>query len=132
MLTKVFLVEFVANPFVDTLTPRLSDNIPEHTCAFFSANISKLAFCVDASIDLAAICTELGLPCEFIHNLEVLDEEYNKTYYVRLKGPNQWYLCKIPGKPANLAAPDPFQIPPDSSNMVDPTQGAFADPSQNQ
>jgi hypothetical protein len=122
MLVKFYLVEFVANPFYDTLSPRLGDNIPEYTCAFFSANVSKLAFCVDASIDLAAICAELGLPCEFIHDLEVLDEEYNKTYYVGLKGPNQWYLCKIPEKPANLAAPDPSQIPSETPS----------DPSQNQ
>jgi hypothetical protein len=126
MLTKFFLVEFVANPFYDTLSPRLSDNIPVYTCAFFSENISKFAFCVDASIDLAAICAELGLPCEFIHDLEVLEEEYNKEYYVGLKGPNQWYLCKIPEKPANLAAPDPSYVSSDTPSETP------SDPSQNQ
>lgn len=95
MLVKFYAVDFVANPFVDTLSPRLSDDIPQCICAFFSESITRFVFCVDASIDLTAICAELGLPCEFIHDLEVLDEEYNKGYLIGLKEANIWCLIKM-------------------------------------
>ena len=99
MLVNFYIVEFVDDTNVDTVSINLGSNIPVKTCAFFSANSIKYVFCVDANIvDVADVCHAFGSTCEFVHDLEVLEEQYNNTYYIGLTAPNQWNLCKIPEK----------------------------------
>lgn len=114
MLVNFFMVEFVADPFLDKLSINLGNNIPIKTCSFFSANTIKFVFCVDAAIvDVADVCEALGLPCEFIHDLEVLEEEYNDGHFVGLKGNNEWHLLKVPEK--QVLPTSPFIIRQDPS-----------------
>ena len=67
--------------------------------------------CVDSSIDVVKICADNGFIYEYIHDLEVTADEYNKEYTIGTNaiGSNVYYLffIKTPKPiPEDLSPPD--------------------------
>ena len=79
MLVQFFTVEVTESQDINTLISQLSNDTPISVCMEFSNISSKHTFCVDASIDVEQICVNNGIIYEYIHDLEVLPEEYNNT-----------------------------------------------------
>ena len=90
MLTKIFTIELTSSQTI----PIFGNNIPNYTCLYYTNTNSKHVFCVDASIDVQQICADNGIIYEYIHDLEVLPEEYNNTYTVGtdMVGSNIYHL----------------------------------------
>jgi hypothetical protein len=104
MLVNFFTIEVAASTtnfgdFVNALGQTHMDasgaNIPNYTCLYFSADISRYVFCLDASIDAAAICNANNFPYNFAHSEEVADDLYCREARIGIDGPNKYELFKI-------------------------------------
>lgn len=82
MLVQFFTVEVTESQDINTLISQLSNDIPISVCMEFSNISSKHTFCVDASIDVQQICTNIGFLFEPAHNLEVEIEDSMNKYAI--------------------------------------------------
>lgn len=111
MLTKIFTVEVVSPQSINTFATSIGSEVPSFTCLNFSSISSKYVCCVDSSIDVVKICADNGFIYEYIHDLEVTADEYNKEYTIGTNaiGSNVYHLffIKTPKPiPEDLSPPD--------------------------
>ncbi len=94
MLVNFFTVDVAAT--ANNFSDFANNFVPNYTCLYFSTDLSRYVFCLDASIDAAAICLLYNFTYNFVHEMEVEDNLYCRDAYIAINGFNKYKLMLTP------------------------------------